>query len=118
MGFKCGPLMPPGSLTFTSCFFWPCHVACGISVPQPGIEPVPHTLKARSLNYWTAREVPFTSIFHVSKFKRVAVTVVFRIFDRFGLGGCQSMLSILHTLTPQQPWRTGTVSSPAYRWGN
>ena len=57
MGFKCGPLMPPGSLTSTSSFFWPYHVACGISVPQPGIEPVPHTLKARSLNYWTAREV-------------------------------------------------------------
>ena len=37
-GFKCGPLMPPGSLTFASSFFffWPYHVACGISVPNQG----------------------------------------------------------------------------------
>ena len=49
---------------------------------------------SESFNYWTAREVPFTSVFHVSKFKRVAVTVMFSVTDRFGPGGRQSMLSI------------------------
>ena len=31
-------------------------MACGILVPQPGIEPAPLALKARSPNHWTARE--------------------------------------------------------------
>ena len=34
------------------------HVACGILVPQPGIEPVPLAMKAWSSNHWTAREFP------------------------------------------------------------
>ena len=38
--------------------FWPCPTACGILVPRPGIEPVPPAVEARSLNHWTAREVP------------------------------------------------------------
>ena len=38
-------------------FFWPHHVACKILAPQPGIEPVPPALGARSLNHWTTREV-------------------------------------------------------------
>ena len=39
-------------------FFLLCRAACGILVPQPGIEPVPPALGAWSLNHWTAREVP------------------------------------------------------------
>ena len=34
------------------------HTACGILVPQPGIKPVPRAVEARSLNHWTAGEVP------------------------------------------------------------
>ena len=34
------------------------HVACRILVPRPGIEPVSLAVEARSLNPWTAREVP------------------------------------------------------------
>lgn len=30
----------------------------GILVPQPGLEPVPPALRARSLSHWTAREAP------------------------------------------------------------
>ena len=30
----------------------------GILVPRPGIKPMPPALGARSLNHWTAREVP------------------------------------------------------------
>ena len=31
--------------------FWLCHTACGILVPQPGIEPKPSALKVQSLNH-------------------------------------------------------------------
>ena len=33
-------------------------MACGILVPQPGIEPAPLALEVQNLNHWTAREVP------------------------------------------------------------
>ena len=33
-------------------------MACGILIPQPGIEPTPPALEAWNLNHWTAREVP------------------------------------------------------------
>ena len=39
-------------------FFWPCHTACGILVPWPGIEIMPLAVKAQSPNQWTVREVP------------------------------------------------------------
>ena len=39
-------------------FFWLCHVACGILVPWPGIEPWPTAVKVLSLNHWIVREVP------------------------------------------------------------
>ena len=32
-------------------FFWLCHVACGILVPQPGIEPMPPAVEEQSLNH-------------------------------------------------------------------
>ena len=38
--------------------FWPHHLACGILVSQPGIEPTPPTLEAES--HWTARAVLFS----------------------------------------------------------
>ena len=48
------------------CLFFFCHVvACGILVPQPGIEPTPPAVEARRLNHWTTREVPSSSTFKV-----------------------------------------------------
>ena len=38
--------------------FWPCHMACVILVPLPGIEPAALALEVESLNHWTAWEVP------------------------------------------------------------
>ena len=35
-----------------------CCTACGILVPQPGMEPMPPAVEARSPNHWTAREAP------------------------------------------------------------
>ena len=36
--------------------FWPCCMACGILVPQPGIECRPLAMRAWNPNHWTARE--------------------------------------------------------------
>ena len=38
----------------------PCRTACGISVPQAGVEPVSSGLEAQRFSHWTAREVPTT----------------------------------------------------------
>ena len=38
-------------------FSWPYHMACGISVPWPGMKLAPPALEAQSPNHWTAREV-------------------------------------------------------------
>ena len=43
---------------FCFVFFWPLRAACGILVPQPGIEPGPLAVKVRSPNHWTTREFP------------------------------------------------------------
>lgn len=40
--------------------FYFFHVACRILVHQPGIEPAPPVVEARSPNHWTAREVSET----------------------------------------------------------
>ena len=39
-------------------YFWPCHVARGILVPWPGIEPVLPAVEVQSLNHWSTREFP------------------------------------------------------------
>ena len=39
-------------LTLFGCRTW------GISVPRPGIEPMPSALEAWSLNHWPAKEFP------------------------------------------------------------
>ena len=33
-------------------------MACGILVPQPGMDPMPLALEVRGLNHWTTRGVP------------------------------------------------------------
>ena len=53
------PFAPRYVVVFIYLFvYWLCLVAYGILVPQPRIKPVPPALEARSLNHWTAREVP------------------------------------------------------------
>ena len=43
--------------------FWLCHRACGILVPQPGIENWIPKIKAPSPNHWTASE--FSMMIHL-----------------------------------------------------
>ena len=38
-------------------------MACGILVPQPGIEPRPSAVRVQSPNHWAAREFPDSIIF-------------------------------------------------------
>ena len=38
------------------------HAACGFFIAWPGIEPVPPAVEVQSLNHWTAREVPCTTV--------------------------------------------------------
>ena len=52
---------------FTFFFFpWSHHAACGILVRQPGIEPGPSAVKARSPNYCATREAPMVMSFILS----------------------------------------------------
>ena len=44
--------------TYVFIYIRPRRAACGILVPQPGIEPVPPAMEARSPNHWTTREFP------------------------------------------------------------
>ena len=41
---------------------WSHHVASGILVPLPGIEPAPSAVKAQSPNHWTDREFPVCTL--------------------------------------------------------
>ena len=43
-------------------YYWLCHVACGILVPQPGIKPPSPAVEAGSPNHWITREVPIIII--------------------------------------------------------
>ena len=47
-------------------FFWPHHMACGILVPRPGLEPP--AVEAQSLNHWIARQVPISLSLRLSTF--------------------------------------------------
>ena len=48
----------PFGFFFLVVFSGPCHPACEILIPQPGIEPASLTLEAWSLNHWLTREFP------------------------------------------------------------
>ena len=38
-------------------------MACGILVPQPGIQPIPPAFEVLGLYHWPAREVPLNDFF-------------------------------------------------------
>lgn len=49
------------TMYFNICFFfpfWPCHTACKISFPRPGIEFKPLPVEERSPNYWDCQGIP------------------------------------------------------------
>ena len=76
--------------------FWPRCSACGILVPQPGIEPVPPAVEAQSLNHWTSREVPRQG------FLSVLFTVVSSVPRKGSLHFCRMKQGILSPHQPQK----------------
>ena len=50
---------------FFSFFLFGRAVACGILVPQTGIEPMPAAVDAQCLNHWTATGVPKQSMLNI-----------------------------------------------------
>ena len=56
------PALKNKPLLFYFIFFG--HVACRISVSQPGIEPTPSALGVWGFNHWTAREVQVCPMFN------------------------------------------------------
>ena len=58
---------------FKNLFFWTHRTACGIIVPQPGIEPVPPAVEVQSPNHWTSREVPKNIFFKYFRKKDVVL---------------------------------------------
>ena len=59
---------PQAEVFFVCLFvcFGLCHMACGILVPRPGIEPGPSAVRVWSPNHWTAREVPRLRVFFLN----------------------------------------------------
>ena len=85
-------------------FFWLSHMACGIFVPWPGIEPWPLQW---SPNHWTGREFPFLKKSHIF-LKTNACTVFFfvHIWDHVLFFLC------CHIQLPQIEWLTNSMSFP------
>ena len=48
---------------WSSFIFRPCHAACGIVVPWPGMEPAPPGLEGQSLKHWTPGSPSLLSLF-------------------------------------------------------
>ena len=61
--------------------FCSCHVACGILVPQPGIELGPPALKVWSLNCWTAKEIPRWHNYLYRKYKESTPKLLELIYE-------------------------------------
>ena len=58
-------------------FFWPCHLACRIFVPHPGMVPGPLAAKVQSPHHCTTREFP------IGGFLKAAVANLFGIREQF-----------------------------------
>ena len=50
-------------------FFWPCHRACRILVPHPGIEPMLPAMEVQNFNLWITREVLQILLFSSKKWE-------------------------------------------------
>ena len=61
-------------------FSWLCCVACRILVPRPATKPTPPAVEAWSLNNWTTREVPLSTIWGRTGFNVFVHQPAFIIF--------------------------------------
>ena len=68
--------------------FWPCLEACGILVPQPGVEPMPPAVEAQHLSHRMAREFPetqFNFCLTLVQFEQVVLRVT-ELMDKINIG--------------------------------
>ena len=87
--------------------FWPQHMACGILVPWPGIEPEFSALETQNLNQRTSREVPSLEILSL----RIPL-VVLTLPDNWGWHGLwwlqnfYKVFTQVNTICPEKwvPW--------------
>ena len=72
------------TILFYLCYFafWPCHAACGILVPQPGIEPTPPAVEAWSPNHWTARKAPMPFIFKSEDLTHICWKTILELMNK------------------------------------
>ena len=89
-----------------SLFFWPYHVAGGILVPQPGIEPGPMTVKMQNANHWTAREFPRVVSLSLSLGQSSFLSLTYLNV----IGGCGGQLWS-HVRLSSTPWTAAHQSS-------
>ena len=71
-----------------------CPVACRISVPRPGIKPMPPAVEARRPNHRTTREVPS----HLTSLSLSFLIYTVRLMIATSEGCCMGRLRIKHIL--------------------
>ena len=108
-------LAVPGVLQHSgaSIFLAACEllaVTWGILLPQPGTEPMPSAVEARSLNHWIAREVPLNKGFDLHDFAR-GIPLPRHGSDR--------LLSLFHLETCSRNWRSSEAvwEGPGHQYG-
>ena len=78
---------------------------CEISIPLPGMEPVPPAIEALSLNHWTAREVQALPLFEIKIYPLLNKMMGLKkqVFPTFTmlllLPGLGTLTTCLHDLT-------------------
>ena len=94
-----------------SSFFWLNYGACGILVPQPGIEPRPSIVRVPTPNHWNARGFPP----HLKK--QIAVDFCISVLEYHRLGGLNNINSYQIRSVAQScptlcnPWTTALQAS-------
>ena len=104
---------------FTSSFslYLPCHAACGILIPWPGIEPIPPALEAWSLNHWTPGKSPSFSFKSSNGWKQWTHNATSSTWHQRVLNLPGAPLGLQYTT---KTWRLERKhkSVPFFRWHN
>ena len=72
-------------------YLLPNHMACGISVPQPGTEPMPPAVKVQSPNHWATRKFTAKAVYQFSSVQSLSHV---QLLVTSWTAACQASLSI------------------------
>ena len=86
------------------CPLWSCSIVCGLLVPPPGIKPAPRAVEARSLNHWTAREAPQSSMCFGLEKSRTSVQVPICALVLKVQGTAQRLTQERQSITEHHGW--------------